>query len=399
MHLPSRFRHGMRAGTRSHARGQSLVEFALLLPVFLLLLMFALDFGRIYLGWVNLQQMARIAANYAANNASAWQVPQDAAAIAKYRDLIRNDARAINCTLPNPIPDPVFASGTGLGDPVTAAIPCRFQLLTPIIGSVLGDEVLMSASATFHVKQGAIASVPGGGGGPLVLAPVADFNALPKSGYRALTVTFIDRSKNTPTSWMWDFGDGGKSFTQNPTHTYDTPGTYIVTLLASNSAGVSTAAGGPIEVVDPPTTGPVPEFSATPQSGPAPLTVTFKDLSTGGPTSWKWTFGDGGTSTSRNPSRTYNSPGTYDVTLEVSDGTTTNQQTKKSFVVVGDSPCIVPNFAGIDRKDAQKVWKDAGFTTSVGYSANGNYQITFQSLPGGMLNPPGLCAASITVGP
>jgi hypothetical protein len=62
---------------RERSRGQSLVEFALIFPVVLLLTLIAIDFGRIYLGWINLEQMARIAANHAADHASAWETPGD----------------------------------------------------------------------------------------------------------------------------------------------------------------------------------------------------------------------------------------------------------------------------------------------------------------------------------
>jgi hypothetical protein len=57
-----------RTAGRSRARGQSLVEFALILPILLLLALIAVDFGRVYLGWINLQNEARIAADFAANN-------------------------------------------------------------------------------------------------------------------------------------------------------------------------------------------------------------------------------------------------------------------------------------------------------------------------------------------
>ena len=71
-----------------------MVEFALFVPVLLLLLLITVDFGRIYLGWINVQQMARVAANYAAENASAWGSPGDATKRARYEQLIRNDARS-----------------------------------------------------------------------------------------------------------------------------------------------------------------------------------------------------------------------------------------------------------------------------------------------------------------
>ncbi len=50
--------------------------------------------------------------------------------------------------------------------------------------------------------------------------PVADFSGTPTSGNPPLTVNFTDASTNTPTAWSWDFGDGGVSTAQNPSHTY-----------------------------------------------------------------------------------------------------------------------------------------------------------------------------------
>lgn len=57
-----------------------------------------------------------------------------------------------------------------------------------------------------------------------------------------LVVTFTDTSSGSPTSWQWDFGDGTPiSNQQNPVHAYSGPGTYVVTLTARNSIGVSSA--------------------------------------------------------------------------------------------------------------------------------------------------------------
>ncbi len=85
---------------------------------------------------------------------------------------------------------------------------------------------------------------------------------------------------------------------------------------------------------------PVAEFEGEPLSGNAPLTVQFTDLSTGGPTSWQWYF-DGGSvvqSTIQNPVWIYESPGTYDVKLSVSNGNGQNVETKIAYVVVGEPP-------------------------------------------------------------
>ncbi len=67
--------------------------------------------------------------------------------------------------------------------------------------------------------------------------PVADFSADPVVGEARLEVVFTDLSKNNPTSWLWDFGDGDTSTRQNPEHRYRDPGYYTVSLTVANSAG------------------------------------------------------------------------------------------------------------------------------------------------------------------
>lgn len=73
-------------------------------------------------------------------------------------------------------------------------------------------------------------------------------------------------------------------------------------------------------------------FSGTPTSGAAPLTVNFTDLSTGSPTSWSWNFGDGGTSTAQNPSHAYASAGTYNVTLTATNACGSDPEVKNAYV-------------------------------------------------------------------
>jgi PKD repeat protein len=70
--------------------------------------------------------------------------------------------------------------------------------------------------------------------------PVVDFTANITSGNTPLTVNFTDQSTNTPIFWYWDFGDGAVSESQNPTHVYNNPGVYTVTLTASNTTGSAT---------------------------------------------------------------------------------------------------------------------------------------------------------------
>ena len=107
--------------------------------------------------------------------------------------------------------------------------------------------------------------------------------------------------------------------------------------------------GGPVA--------PVAAFTGTPTSGTVPLTVTFTDQSTGSPTSWSWTFGDGGTSTAQNPVHTYNSTGTYTVTLTATNAVGSDSETKTNYITVNACNAPVANFIGsptIGRRPAHR---------------------------------------------
>jgi PKD repeat protein len=82
-------------------------------------------------------------------------------------------------------------------------------------------------------------------------APGASFTGSPTSGTAPLTVQFTDTSTGSPTSWSWDFGDGGSSLKQDPSHTYATPGSYTVVLTVAGAAGSSTSTGSRITVLSP----------------------------------------------------------------------------------------------------------------------------------------------------
>lgn len=112
------------------------------------------------------------------------------------------------------------------GEPITGT--ARFQTLK-IEGT--GEDLVASGQIPPTKKQEI--QIP-------EITPVANFIASTRTGNAPLTVYFTDTSSNKPTSWDWDFGDGSTdSSEQNPTHTFNNPGTYMVTLTASNSAGQS----------------------------------------------------------------------------------------------------------------------------------------------------------------
>ena len=171
--------------------------------------------------------------------------------------------------------------------------------------------------------------------------PVASFSATQTTGPAPLGVSFTDTSTNSPTSWLWDFGDpasgsvNNTSSLQNPSHTYNTDGTYTVTLTATNVGGSnSITQSAYITVATPPTA----NFTATPTSGLAPLPVQFNDTSTNNPTAWSWDFGDSATSLDQNPSHTYTADGTYTVTLTATNGVGSDPEVKTGYIVVGAVP-------------------------------------------------------------
>jgi PKD repeat protein len=413
---------GRREEGRRRSLGQSLVELALILPVLLLFLLNAIDYGRVYLGYVNLQQTARLAAGFAAEHASAWQIaPPDPTTKDRWLKQIEADADVSNCTL-LPVPDPAFPDGYDLGDPVQVKIDCNFTLMTPVISSILGNPLLVSAEVVYPIREGAVAEVPGGGG-PIAVPPNADFFATPRSGYEPLDVSFTDDSTGSPTSWLWNFGNGSNSSAHTPspvTYSCDAsvlPGDscpFTVSLRVGNTSGFDTETKSAyITVKVPPLTGPIAEFEGTPLSGVKPLTVNFDFIdiraTQGTPvvyTDFAWDFGDGSGVQSgaamTSVSHTYANEGTYSVTLTVTDDAAKQDSlTKTDYVIVSHKICVVPDFAGTRKNGAQSRWTAAGFTTTVQFlPGTGNYLINYQSQLGGLSDPvPDGCDSPLTVGP
>ncbi|MFA5414288.1 MAG: PKD domain-containing protein [Methanoregula sp.] len=170
------------------------------------------------------------------------------------------------------------------------------------------------------------------------ITPIASFTSNIQTGTAPLTVTFTDTSANTPTSWLWDFGDNSTAITQNVTHTYTTAGTYTVNLTATNSAGSNTISQSGYITVSAATLIPVSSFTSDVTSGNAPLTVTFTDTSANIPTSWLWNFGDGSTVTTQNATHTYTTFGTYTVSLNATNTAGSNTTTKTGYISVSENP-------------------------------------------------------------
>jgi len=153
--------------------------------------------------------------------------------------------------------------------------------------------------------------------------PVADFTWSPENPKANQTIKFTSTSTDPDGDeliYTWDFGDNTElSSDENPTHIYQEPGLYTVTLTVSDGKNTSnTSKVINIQVAISSNLPPEADFNYTIEN----LTVYFEDKSIdpdGNISSWLWDFGDLNTSTEQNPIHTYSAPGTYNVTLTVTD--------------------------------------------------------------------------------
>ena len=162
----------------------------------MLLLLTAIDFGRLFLGWVAVQNMARIGANFAATHPSAWS-QGIASQQSDYANQIQQDASAINCTLPSPLPAPSFPDGNRLNGRAQVSLSCAFTPLTPLISGLVGNPVQLGASAVFPIRAGLLPVTPGATPAPTPPGPT------PTPGPGECTVpTFIGTlSGDAQTTW------------------------------------------------------------------------------------------------------------------------------------------------------------------------------------------------------
>lgn len=147
-------------------------------------------------------------------------------------------------------------------------------------------------------------------------------------------IAFTNTSSPSATSWLWDFGNGITSASENPTYPYSTPGTYTVTLTATDAVTGCTAVTTQTIVVHPL---PVADFTVDEVLGCNPLTVTFTNTSTGG-SNYTWFFGDGTSYVGMTPPpHVYSVSDTFDVTLIVTSANGCQDiQFNSDFIIVDD---------------------------------------------------------------
>ena len=192
------------------------------------------------------------------------------------------------------------------------------------------------------------------------------------------------------------------------THTLTTlaeGSTYHFAVTAYDGALVESGTSNDVAGTVPYST-PVAQFSASTTLGVAPLALNFLNASTGTITSYAWTFGDGTTSTSANPSKVYSAAGTYTVNLTVTGPGGSNTQTRTNYIAVTALAPPVAQFTGTPTSGqgpltvsftntstgsiTSYAWTFGDGTTSTAanpvkaYSAAGNYTVSLTVTgPGG----------------
>jgi Flp pilus assembly protein TadG len=271
----SNLRHpgaALRRHVETRSRGQSLVEFALILPLFLVFVAACLDLGRVFYANISLNNAAREGAMQAAEKDATFiqNAPCDPV---NNNVVCRVQLESKGSTVSIASTDitmtcSVVGCPRAAGSTATVSVHGTFRLITPILAAIFGGQTInLTSSATAQIEylpQIATVTAPP--------APVADFTWAPASPTAGETITF-DPSSSTgdPTGWQWDFdGDGiADSTIQNPTHVF-TAGSHPVTLTVINLTGVGSRIKT-VVVVAAPTPAPTATApGATPPPTPAP---------------------------------------------------------------------------------------------------------------------------------
>ncbi len=270
----------------TRSRGQSLVEFALILPLLMVLFATTLDLGRLALSQLSITNAAREGAFQASTTPASFDNTQGCPADGKTNLVVCRvllEAKASGITIaPADITRTCSPSGcaTGLGNRVTVSVVGHFQLLTPLLAGFFGGSqaITFTRSSTSQIEtlpdppvvypnptptpsptptpdpSASPSAEPTPTAMPACTIPSAGFTftVSPVSHQPPVTISVVDTTTSPNcaiTSWFWNWDDGSTSLLQNPgSHTYGVEGTYEVTLRVTNAAGSNTTGSVQVKV-------------------------------------------------------------------------------------------------------------------------------------------------------
>ena len=175
-------------------------------------------------------------------------------------------------------------------------------------------------------------------------APRAVATASTYSGTAPLSVSFSGQASSdvdgVVMAHSWNFGNGNTSPSMNASSVFTSPGTYNVVLTVTDNDGLTGSSALVITVNAPANQAPVAVISTNQNAGTAPVAIAFSGASSydsdGTISAYLWNFGDGTTSTAAAPAKTYTVPGTYVVSLRVTDNAGATATASVSVTVAAD---------------------------------------------------------------
>lgn len=231
--------------------------------------------------------------------------------------------------------------------------------------------------------------------------PVAEFTAPPKVCItKPVQFTYIDKKIGAQViTWQWDFGDGTTSKEQNPSHTYATIRTYNVKLVLGSKVGcASLVFEKSVEIIRPLTN----KFEiVSPLCTNTNISFINQTTSTDGITNWLWDFGDGVTSTDKNPFHVFTKSGSYKINFTATSQIGCTETIEKIIKIVDPAGIDFPDpgscindfvpFTGLVKSGAVSNWlwdfgdgsvnviEQAKQNTQHKYLSTGSYNVTLKA--------------------
>lgn len=295
----------------------------------------------------------------------------------------------------NAVIDSVVLSGNFQGSPLTTTLT-GLNWTAPVTFNGPGNQTVTATA--YYTDQQSQQTCVYTDVDLVINSPASNFSFVEQCDGTAIPFTdaSIPFGANTITTWDWDFGDGSTSTAQNPSHTFNTSGTFTVSLGITSSDGCSVTSSQPVTVFE----NPVADFTFN-EACEGDIT-NFWDVSSigiGTVTNWTWDFGDGNTSSQQDPSNSYTTLGVYpvDLTVTTSDGCTNTftQDVGMYPIPVADfsfsDACLNTDFGFTDQSTILTGavtgwdWSFGDGTTSVDqnpsntYAADGTFDVTLMA--------------------